>query len=323
MPTYNGAPFIRETLNSVLSQSFRDYELIIIDDCSTDRTIDLILAFKDSRIRLYQNRVNLGYSRNLTECYKRAKGDIIFLMADDDILGKDALKNTMEWFRFKEVGAVTRPYFWFDKDINTPVRAKRQLNPRMEEIVKITDSMQRVIRVFQTLDQLSGLAMRREYIQADFHPDIFTCHIYPFASVFKNHPVVFLKDYNVAVRIKSSQTRSLSSIYDKSPIQSWVDMFESVFPEPRFDKFRKEMIKNFVAVNYIGLVQIRNYAKFRYTLREIRLLLKYRRKNIAELVFWFFALGVIIIPPFLLRRLVDWYKNKVNARMLKWIKFSI
>ena len=132
-----------------------------------------------------------------------------------------------------------------------------------------------------------------------FHPDIFPCHVYPFASIFKKHPIVFLKDYNVAVRIRTSQSRKKSSIYDKSPIQSWVDMFENVFPEEKFRNSKNILIKNFVATNYVGLVQIRNYAKYKYLLREIRYLLKYRWQNILSPQFWFFSLGSMIMPPFI------------------------
>jgi glycosyltransferase involved in cell wall biosynthesis len=318
MPAYNSADCIGETLCSILSQSFTDFELIIIDDFSTDNTPEIIQSFKDPRIKFYQNQKNIGYCRNLRACNKLAKGDIIYLMADDDIMARDALRTTHGWFMDSDIGAVTRPYFWFDKDIRKPVRAKQQLNPNMDEIVRITDYSQRVIRVFQTLDQLSGLAMRRKFIEADFHDDIFPCHIYPFASIFKKHPVVFLQDYNIAVRIKSSQTRKLSHIYDKSPMQSWVDMFNTILPEPEFDY----LIKDFVAVNYIGLAQIRNYSRFRNTLREIALLIKYRPKNLITPTFWFFALGSIIMPPFLLKPLVDWYKNNINSKRITHVNFK-
>ena len=317
MPAYNSADFISETLHSVLSQSFADFELIIIDDCSTDNTVAVIKTFKDPRIKFYQNQANVGYCRNMRSCSKLASGDIIYLMADDDIMAKDALKTTCGYFSDLEIGAVTRAYYWFDDDINKPVRAKQQLNPSQDEVVRVyTLRHERVIRVFQTLDQLSGLAMRRKFIEADFHDDIFTCHIYPFVSIFKKHPVVFLKDYTIAVRIKSSQTRKLSHIYDKSPMQSWVDMVDSVLPEHSY------LIKDFIAMNYVGLAQIRNYSKFRNTLREIYLLVKYRPKNLLTPSFWLFALGAIIIPPFLLKPLVDWYKNNINSKRITHVNFK-
>ena len=323
MPTYNGADYIAQTLKSILSQSFTDYEIIINDDNSQDTTEDVVKSFHEERIKFYKNTANLGYPRNLEECRKKACGDIIYLMGHDDILGKDALLNTYEAFKMSEdIGAVTRPYYWFDKNITFPVRAKDQLSPNQNEIVTINDDYERIISMFRTLDQLSGLAYRRKFIDLPFHEDIFPCHVYPFASIFKKHAVVFLKDYNIAVRISSSQSRSVSSIYNRSPLETWVDMFNQVFHEEKFRKFKNYCIKNFVARNYIGLVQIRNYSKFGYLIREIRLLLKYRIMNIFSFSFWFFSLGCIVMPPTLLIPLVDWYKNRINYKRIKEIRFE-
>lgn len=318
IPTYNGARVISDTLRSILPQSFSNYEIIINDDASADDTEKIARSFNDSRIKFFRNEKNLGYPGNLEEARKKAQGDIIYLMGQDDILGKGALEDAHRAFRISEnIGAVTRPYFWFDEDIRKPVRAKKQLNPEKDEVVEINDDLKKIITVFQTLDQLSGLAYRKKFMDLPFHPDIFPCHVYPFASIFKKHPIVYLKNYNVAVRIRSSQSRTKSSIYEKSPIQSWVNMFEAVFFEKQFGKVKNYLIKNFVATNYVGLAQIRNYGRYRYLLREIWYLLKYRWQNIASVQFWFFSLGSMIMPPFLLIPLVDWYKNKIYSKYIK------
>lgn len=323
LPTYNSIDYFGETIKSILSQSFNNFDLIIQDDASKDNIEELINSYNDKRISFFKNKRNLGYPRNLETLRKKATGDIIYLMGQDDILAKDALLNTYKAFKISDdIGAVTRPYYWFDKDVNTPVRAKEQLNPDKNEIVRITDNYHKIIKVFETLDQLSGLAYRRKYIDIGFHKDIFPCHVYPFASIFKKHPVMFLKDYYLAVRIGSSQTRLVSSVYNKSPIQSWKEMFDAVFYEPEFQEIKNKCIKNFVAVNYVGLVQIRNYAKYKYLFREIWLLIKYRWQNIFSFQFWFYSVGCIIMPPFLLTSLVDWYKNEINSRSLKNIKFE-
>ena len=321
MPVYNGEKVIGETLRSVLGQNFNNFELIICDDCSRDNTAEIIKSFKDSRIKYFRNKNNLGYSGNMEQCRTRAAGDILYLMAQDDILGQGALLNTYNAFMLSDdIGAVTRPYYWFSRDVKVPVRAKEQLNSQRDEVVKIDDDFQKVLTVFKTLDQFSGLAMRKKFIDLPFHNDIFPCHVYPFISIFKNRPIVFLRDYNVAVRIDSSQTRSLSSIYNKSPIQSWVDMFNNVFYEKKYQKLKIKFINDFVITNYIGLVQIRNYAKYRYLLREIYLLVKYRWQNVFVPAFWFFSVGCMLTPAFILIPLVDWYKNNVNARNLTGIK---
>lgn len=317
IPTYNGASCITETILSITNQSFKDYEIIISDDCSKDDTIKIIKSLHNSKIKIFQNKKNLGYPSNLESGRQYCLGEILYLMGQDDIMAKDTLKNTINAFKLSpNIGAVTRPYFWFDKDINIPVRAKNQLNSKKDTIVKITDNPQKVIRVFETLDQLSGLAYRREFMDLPFHLDIFPCHIYPFASIFKKHPVVFLKDYNIAVRIASSQTRSLSSIYNKSPLLSWVEMVKSVYSEKKYQKVQKYLIKDFVTKNYVGLIQIRNYAKYKYLLREIWYLVKFDWKNVSSFSFWFFSLGCIITPAPILIPMVDWYKNKIYSKTL-------
>ncbi len=323
IPTYNGANVIKETLKTILSQSFKNFEVLINDDASKDNIKQVINSFKDKRIKFSKNRKNIGYSRNLEKLRKKAKGNIIYLMGQDDLLAKGALMETYKAFKISEdIGAVTRPYFWFDNDVKVPVRAKSQLNPKKDEIVRITDSPKRVIAVFKTLDQLSGLAFRRKFMDLPFHEDIFPCHVYPFASIMKKYPVVFLKDYNIAVRISTSQTRSVSSIYNKSPIKSWVDMIDSVFSEVKFKNIKRLLIDDFVARNYVGLVQIRNYAKYEYLLREIFYLIKYRWENLFSIPFWFFSLGCIIMPASILIPFVDYYKNKINSKFIKKINFE-
>lgn len=323
IPTYNGALVIGDTLRSILSQSFQNFEIIVQDDASTDDTVRVIEAFNDQRIKIFRNEKNLGYPGNLDNLSKRGEGEIIYLMGQDDILGEGALEETYGAFKISDgIGAVARPYFWFDEEITKPVRATRQLNPNRNEIVKITDSFARIILTIDVAGQLSGLAMRREFMDTPFHEDIFPCHVYPFIAILKKHPILFLKDYNLAVRIGSSQCRSVSSIYDKSPIESWIDFANSMFSEPELAGLRIYFIKNYVAKNYVGLVQIRNYAKYRYLFREIWMLLKYRWENMFSPAFWFFSLGCAIIPPFVLIPLVDWYKNKINSKKIRHIKFK-
>jgi glycosyltransferase involved in cell wall biosynthesis len=323
IPAYNGAEVIGDALRSILSQSFQDFEIIVQDDASKDDTVEAVEAFNDSRIKIFRNEKNVGYSGNLEDLSKKATGDIVYLMGQDDILGEGALEETCKAFKISDdIGAVARPYFWFDEKITNPVRATGQLNPNENEIVRVTDDFERIVLTIDVAGQLSGLAMRKKYINTPFHRDIFPCHVYPFISILKKHPIVFLKDYNLAVRIRSSQCRSVSSIYDNSPIQSWVDFFESVFPGAEFEKFRKYAIKNYVAKNYVGLVQIRNYARYKYLLREIWYLLKYRWENIFSPTFWFFSLGCIATPPFVLIPLVDWYKRKINSKKLRHIEFN-
>ncbi|NHF59091.1 glycosyltransferase family 2 protein [Flavobacteriaceae bacterium TP-CH-4] len=84
MATYNGAQFLREQLDSVLKQLSANDELIISDDGSTDRTVDIIESYADERIQLFHStHQNLIF--NFENALKRASGDLIFLCDQDDI----------------------------------------------------------------------------------------------------------------------------------------------------------------------------------------------------------------------------------------------
>ncbi|OCW96323.1 glycosyltransferase [Alishewanella sp. HH-ZS] len=87
MATYNGERYITEQLISIISQLKATDELIIIDDCSVDRTFDIVTRFSegDNRIRVFKNEFNLGVNQTFDIAINKATGDIIFLSDQDDV----------------------------------------------------------------------------------------------------------------------------------------------------------------------------------------------------------------------------------------------
>lgn len=86
LATYNGEQFIKEQLESILSQSMPVDEIVIVDDQSTDSTVDVLSPFlQNKKIRFYKNEKNLGYKRNFKKALSYCNGDFIFLCDQDDI----------------------------------------------------------------------------------------------------------------------------------------------------------------------------------------------------------------------------------------------
>jgi len=87
MPVYNEETFLEESMNSILNQNFKDFEFIIINDCSTDNTLKILKKFqkKDKRIVLINNKKNMGTSKSLNIGLKKAKGKYISCFCADDI----------------------------------------------------------------------------------------------------------------------------------------------------------------------------------------------------------------------------------------------
>lgn len=86
IPVFNGAAFIHECIQSVLSQSFEDFELLIVDNASTDNTIGICSAFSDARIRIHRGTSNIGAHGNFKKCFELARGELVLLLPYDDLL---------------------------------------------------------------------------------------------------------------------------------------------------------------------------------------------------------------------------------------------
>jgi glycosyltransferase involved in cell wall biosynthesis len=86
IPSFNSEEFIAMTLESVLSQTLTDSEVVISDDKSTDGTISVIKRFQDPRIRLLENEQNLGLGANWNKVLSSARGEYVKLLGDDDVL---------------------------------------------------------------------------------------------------------------------------------------------------------------------------------------------------------------------------------------------
>jgi len=85
MPVYNVAPYVREAIESILNQTCRDFELLIINDGSTDATRTEVLKFTDPRIRFVENETNIGLANTLNKGIDLARGEYIARMDGDDI----------------------------------------------------------------------------------------------------------------------------------------------------------------------------------------------------------------------------------------------
>ncbi|MFA6391471.1 MAG: glycosyltransferase [Patescibacteria group bacterium] len=85
LPVYNGEKYIKEAIESILNQKFTNFELLIIDDCSTDRSGRIIQDFKDPRIRFFSNKNNLGLIKTLNTGISLAQGEYIARMDQDDV----------------------------------------------------------------------------------------------------------------------------------------------------------------------------------------------------------------------------------------------
>ena len=105
LPVYNGEKYLRESLESVLAQTYQSFELIIWDDESTDSSVQLVSSYQDSRIRRFANKNNLGLFKTLNLAVGEAKGEWIRLWSQDDVMKPTCLQTESEFISSRpEIG---------------------------------------------------------------------------------------------------------------------------------------------------------------------------------------------------------------------------
>ncbi len=131
MPVYNGERYLKEAIDSILCQSFRDFEFIIIDDGSKDSSADIVKGYTDERIRFYQNESNMGVARTLNKGIELARGEFIARMDCDDISKPLRFERQLYFLqRHSRVGVVGSGTEIFGEDIKAQITIP---NRRAEE----------------------------------------------------------------------------------------------------------------------------------------------------------------------------------------------
>jgi glycosyltransferase involved in cell wall biosynthesis len=98
IPTYNGEQWIRESIDSALRQTYRSIEVLVVDDASSDNTVEAARSFQDERVRVVVNATQRGLAGNWNECVRLAQGEFIKFLFQDDALYPQCTEKMMQLF---------------------------------------------------------------------------------------------------------------------------------------------------------------------------------------------------------------------------------
>lgn len=128
-PTYNAARFLEETINSVLNQTYDNFEMIIVDDCSMDNTLEIALKYSeiDSRVRVYKLEENSGAAVARNKAIEIAEGRYIAFLDSDDLWDSNKLENQLGFMKNSNIGFSFTSYRlmnengeFLNKEVNSP-----------------------------------------------------------------------------------------------------------------------------------------------------------------------------------------------------------
>ena len=133
MPSWNTEKFIAESIRSVINQTYTNWELIIVDDCSTDHTDDVVASFRDNRIRYYHNQKNSGAALTRNKALREARGEWIAFLDSDDLWMPEKLEHQIKFMDKYNYCLSYTEYEKIDEDsnpINIYVSGPESVNKR-------------------------------------------------------------------------------------------------------------------------------------------------------------------------------------------------
>jgi glycosyltransferase involved in cell wall biosynthesis len=117
MPVYNGSDYIADSVESILNQTYKNFNLIVCDNCSTDNTEEIVRNFKDPRLTYVRNNNNLGLVGNHNRCLELADGEYVHFLHHDDIMLPNNLALKVRILdAHPKVGLVHSDVLFMDKD---------------------------------------------------------------------------------------------------------------------------------------------------------------------------------------------------------------
>jgi len=115
MPVYNGQRYIEQAIDSILSQTYENIELIICDNASTDKTEEICreYALKDSRVSYYRNKKNIGAYRNFNKSFSLSNGEYFKWASHDDVLGAGFIEESIKVLKRRDDVAICIPRYLY------------------------------------------------------------------------------------------------------------------------------------------------------------------------------------------------------------------
>lgn len=131
MPSWNTAQYIAQSIQSVINQTYTKWELIIVDDCSTDNTDEVVEGFKDKRIKYLKNEVNSGAALTRNRAMREARGEWIAFLDSDDLWRSTKLEHQISFMKKNGYGLSFTEYEKIDENsrpLNVYVSGPEKVN---------------------------------------------------------------------------------------------------------------------------------------------------------------------------------------------------
>jgi len=308
MAVYNGENSVGKAVESILGQTFKDFEFLIVNDCSTDKTVDVINAFGDARIRIIDNNKNIGQSRSLNVGLALARGEYVARIDADDYSFSERLKKQYQYLtKYTEYTLVGTECLVIN-DSNEKITVRRKY-ANYEDIViqALTSSPVNHVSVLMKRDDiLNAGGYNPDFrILADYElwsrliikglnitniPEVLTAYTLSESSYGSRNKDIAIEEKTMIVQ---NNIKALSNYQiDKATVRKLIDMFESNITSMTDEEIRKtealyrDILLNFKPELGINVTEnkIRNLMKKNYFIEAYHYLLEKKGEETRKIV---------------------------------------
>ena len=171
MPAYNAEKTVSQAINSVIGQTFGDFELIVIDDCSKDGTADIIenLAREDARIIFLKNEQNSGVSKTRNYGVSVARGELIAFLDSDDMWREDKLEKQLEIFEKNTEAVISYTASSFIDSEGNPYSYVMQAEEKTDYKTLLRKNLLSCSSVMIRTEVMKGIKMPNDRMHEDYY----------------------------------------------------------------------------------------------------------------------------------------------------------
>ncbi len=208
IPTFNMGRFLGEAIQSVVQQTYSDFEIVICDNCSTDNTVEVVGRFRDPRVRYVVNEHNLGMYGNFNRTIEHARGRYLKFLCADDRIHPQYIEKAMAFFEtFPRIGVVTALHTGIDANGRV---ISRHAPSRLKgpTVIAGQEMLGRAPWRHNEIGTPSHAMLRREVFEnvGGFDLDYSYANDWEmWLRVFSQYDAGFLRDYLVEIRIHPEQ----------------------------------------------------------------------------------------------------------------------
>jgi glycosyltransferase involved in cell wall biosynthesis len=167
VPAYNAEPYIGQSIESLLAQTYEPLEIVVVEDASTDRTAEVIASYDDPRIRCFRNERNLGQFDTLNVGLSKARGELISIHHADDMSLPTMIEHEARWLRERpEVGAAFALDLFIDPEGRQFGRAEPPKEFRGDVVMRYPAVLNGILRYQNVFIRTGTSLVRRELYSA-------------------------------------------------------------------------------------------------------------------------------------------------------------